>query len=706
MGTVQGVGFRPWVYRVARELGIGGQVRNDVGGVTVEAFGDPSALDGLLQALQSGHPPAAEIRSLQWEEIPAREAGDFVIAPSAARRRTASVHSRRSRDLPGLRLGDLRSRATAGTDTPSPTAPIAARASPSPATSPTTDRSPRWPASRCARPASASTTTPAIAASTPSPTPVPAAGRGCGSSTPDREGPGVRRSSRRGGRGAAGQGSIVAVKGLGGYHLACDATSSRGGAPAPRAQAPRRQALRGDGARPREASEAGHRHRGRGRLLESLERPIVLLPRKRAERLVAPEVAPDNPLLGPDAAYTPLHHLLLAEVGPAAGDDLGQPLRRADRLRGGRGLERGSGTSPTSSSSTTGRSSPAATTRWPGWWPGAPVLLRRSRGYVPRGHPARPSGRASGARLWRAAEEHVLPRRRATSRCSGRTWATSTTSRCSCPTARPSTRMERFLGVSARGHRPRPAPGLRLHRATPWIGPSRSRWRCSTTTRTSPAPWPSTGSRARSSAWPSTAPATDRTAAPGAGRCSSPRSPASSGSRRCTRCALAGGERAIREPWRIALALLLDDAFDGDPPLDDIWIFPAIPERAGELVRQVLYSGLNAPKAHGMGGYFDALGRAGLGLGKARYEGEVALAWNLAADPGEHGRYRYRPRHPRAPAPGAWTSGRWCGAVVDEHWLGVPAREHRRDVPRHARAGHGDAWCGRSRDRAGRCRWC
>ena len=35
VGTVQGVGFRPWVYRVATQLGIRGQVRNDVSGVTV-----------------------------------------------------------------------------------------------------------------------------------------------------------------------------------------------------------------------------------------------------------------------------------------------------------------------------------------------------------------------------------------------------------------------------------------------------------------------------------------------------------------------------------------------------------------------------------------------------------------------------------------------------------------------------------------------
>ena len=38
-GTVQGVGFRPWVYRVARQSGVTGRVHNDTAGVTIEAFG-------------------------------------------------------------------------------------------------------------------------------------------------------------------------------------------------------------------------------------------------------------------------------------------------------------------------------------------------------------------------------------------------------------------------------------------------------------------------------------------------------------------------------------------------------------------------------------------------------------------------------------------------------------------------------------------
>jgi len=43
-GTVQGVGFRPWVYRLATEEGVTGRVRNDAAGATIEAFGRPRAV--------------------------------------------------------------------------------------------------------------------------------------------------------------------------------------------------------------------------------------------------------------------------------------------------------------------------------------------------------------------------------------------------------------------------------------------------------------------------------------------------------------------------------------------------------------------------------------------------------------------------------------------------------------------------------------
>src|SRR3954467_984756 len=55
-GTVQGVGFRPWVYRVARATAVKGRVRNDSAGVTIEAFGPAGALDAFVERLARGSP--------------------------------------------------------------------------------------------------------------------------------------------------------------------------------------------------------------------------------------------------------------------------------------------------------------------------------------------------------------------------------------------------------------------------------------------------------------------------------------------------------------------------------------------------------------------------------------------------------------------------------------------------------------------------
>ena len=70
---------------------------------------------------------------------------------------------------------------------------------------------------------------------------------------------------------------------------------------------------------------------------------------------------------------------------------------------------------------------------------------------------------------------------------------------------------------------------------------------------------------------------------------------------------LAGGDAAIRQPWRIALAVL-DDAFGGDPPLDALGLFRTIPANSIAVVRQMIAQRVNTPLAHGVGRYFDALG--------------------------------------------------------------------------------------------------
>ena len=81
-GTVQGVGFRPYVYRLASELGLGGYVLNDTRGVLLEVEGEDAAVERFLERLPVEAPPLASIERVAREDL--RERGDveFAIARS------------------------------------------------------------------------------------------------------------------------------------------------------------------------------------------------------------------------------------------------------------------------------------------------------------------------------------------------------------------------------------------------------------------------------------------------------------------------------------------------------------------------------------------------------------------------------------------------------------------------------------------------
>ena len=83
-GAVQGVGFRPFVWRLANELRLDGFVRNDAQGVAIEVQGDAVALDRFLDRLSGEAPALARIDAVEACAAPARPATGFAIEPSIA----------------------------------------------------------------------------------------------------------------------------------------------------------------------------------------------------------------------------------------------------------------------------------------------------------------------------------------------------------------------------------------------------------------------------------------------------------------------------------------------------------------------------------------------------------------------------------------------------------------------------------------------
>ena len=81
-GVVQGVGFRPYVYGLASELGLHGFVKNSAGVVLIEIEGEPSSLDRFLAELSTRPPPLARIDELRWMTSPTRGDSSFRIERS------------------------------------------------------------------------------------------------------------------------------------------------------------------------------------------------------------------------------------------------------------------------------------------------------------------------------------------------------------------------------------------------------------------------------------------------------------------------------------------------------------------------------------------------------------------------------------------------------------------------------------------------
>src|SRR5208283_2406394 len=81
-GVVQGVGFRPFVYRLALEEGLAGFIGNDTDGVTIEVEGPEDRVDAFLERLRTEAPPLSRIDSIEVREFAATGEGGFRIVAS------------------------------------------------------------------------------------------------------------------------------------------------------------------------------------------------------------------------------------------------------------------------------------------------------------------------------------------------------------------------------------------------------------------------------------------------------------------------------------------------------------------------------------------------------------------------------------------------------------------------------------------------
>jgi hydrogenase maturation protein HypF len=295
-GVVQGVGFRPFVYRLATDAGLGGFVLNDGDGVVVEVEGAWGVVAVFGGRLVEEAPPLARISSVTEERVAALGERVFVVAASVPSGTAALVPPDVATCEDCLReLFD-------------------------PA-----DRRYRYPFVNCTNCGPRLTIVRAVPYDRPNTTMAgfplcadcrreyedpadrrfhaePIACSVCGPrlSVPLEEAVAVLRD-----------GGIVAVKGLGGYHLACDATSEEAVA---RLRTRKRREEKPLAVMTGQPGLLAALTPEEDALLRSTARPIVLC-RRRVGAPVADAVAPGSPWLGLILPYTPLHHLLDADVG-------------------------------------------------------------------------------------------------------------------------------------------------------------------------------------------------------------------------------------------------------------------------------------------------------------------------------------------------------------------------------------------------------
>ncbi|WP_198681643.1 carbamoyltransferase HypF [Kribbella rubisoli] len=330
-GVVQGVGFRPFVYSLARELGLSGQVGNTASGVVAEVEGPDAAVSDFADRIRVDAPPLAVVSTVAMESLPVAGGTEFTILDSTAGAgRTlvspdvatcadcwsefADPSDRRYRH-PFISCTNCGPRFTIITGLPYdrpattmsgfPLCPDCAREYADPA-----DR--RFHAQPIACPA-------------------------CGPRLQLVQ-PGLETAYDEDALASAHallvDGAILAVKGIGGFHLVCDASDQAV------VTTLRKRKDRGDKPFAVMAADLDTARRiaevdaDEEELLTGIRHPIVLL-RRRPGATVAEAVAPGNPDLGVMLPYTPLHRLLFDQPGPGvlvmtSGNLSGEPIVTTD----------------------------------------------------------------------------------------------------------------------------------------------------------------------------------------------------------------------------------------------------------------------------------------------------------------------------------------------------------------------------------------
>src|SRR5690348_9664156 len=310
-GVVQGVGFRPFVYSLATRLGLAGWVGNDVDGVFAEVEGAAACVEQFLGLLETQAPPLARVDRVTAAAMSPTGAAGFAIVASdhtGRRRALVSADSATCDDC----LAELADPADRRFGYPfincTNCGPRFTIVTGVPYDRPLTTMAPFTMCAEC----EAEYHDPADRRFHAQPVCCPACGprlRLLDSQQNEMAGPPLAQAARL----LAGA-HVVAVKGLGGFHLAVDA-GSEAAASALRARKHREDKpfalMAADLAAARELCEVDATGES---LLASARRPVVLLDR-RPGAPVAAAVAPGNRQLGIMLPYTPLHHLLLAEVG-------------------------------------------------------------------------------------------------------------------------------------------------------------------------------------------------------------------------------------------------------------------------------------------------------------------------------------------------------------------------------------------------------